>query len=71
MKKTQYFVGPNQAMNQFPQAVHTAVQLRDQFLTENKDKIAKIEEEDLFVTKWANDQHVFVTIKLSYYLIEE
>lgn len=69
MKKTEYFVGVNHAMSQLEQAIKTATDKRDSFLQTNKEKIAKIESEEIILTNWStNNGHVIPTIKLTYYL---
>ena len=68
MKKTEYFVGINHNTGQMELAIKTATDKRDSFLDANKEKIAKIESEEIFLTTWhANNSNVIPTIKLTYY----
>ena len=68
MKKTEYFTSPNSGVAQIEAAIDAAKGKRDAWLEENKNSIAKIDREDIKMTTWnANNQHVFVTILLTYY----
>jgi len=68
MKKTVYFTAPNSGIQQLEAAIQNAVNLRDTWLNENEKNIAKIDNEDIKITPWnGNNQHVMVTILLTYY----
>lgn len=68
MKKTIYFTGVNQQMQQLEAGIKTATDKRDAWLSENKDIIGKIDSEDIKITPWhGNNLHVMVTIQLTYY----
>ncbi len=68
MKKTEYFTSPNSTMQQIEIAIDAAKQKRDSWLERNKNSIAKVDREDIKMSIWnANNQHVFVTILLTYY----
>jgi len=69
MKKTIYFTGTNNQMQQLETAIKTATDKRDAWLSSNKHVIGKIDSEDIKITPWSsNTQHVIVTIRLTYYL---
>ncbi|MEQ3657083.1 MAG: hypothetical protein ABNH00_14545 [Dokdonia sp.] len=68
MKKTEYFTGVNRNTGQLEQAIKTATDKRDTFLEANKEKIAKIDSEEIILTTWqGNGTNVIPTIKLTYY----
>lgn len=68
MKKTIYFTGVNHQMQQLEAGIKTATDKRDEWLAKNKDVIGKIDSEDIKITPWnGNNQHVMVTIQLTYY----
>lgn len=68
MKKTEYFVGVNHNTVQLEQAIKSATSKRDSFLEANKEKIAKIDSEEIILTTWhANKGNVIPTIKLTYF----
>lgn len=67
MKKTVYFTSKNHAAQNTEQAIQDAVNKREAWLTENKDIVAKIDNEDLKFSNWNNGQHVFAIILLTYY----
>jgi len=68
MKKTEYFTGVNHNTGQLEQAIKTATDKRDSFLETNKEKIAKIESEEIILTTWhGNNGQVIPTIKLTYF----
>lgn len=68
MKKTEYFTSANHTMQQLEIAIGTVKVKRDTWLVKNESLIAKIDNEDIKITPWnGNNQHVFVTIQLTYY----
>lgn len=68
MKKTEYFTSVNHTMQQLETAIETVKVKRDTWLAKNERLIAKIDNEDIKITTWnTNNQHVFVTILLTYY----
>lgn len=68
MKKTEYFTGVNHRTDQLELAIKSATDKRDSFLESNKDKIAKIDSEEIILITWqGHNQNVIPTIKLTYY----
>jgi primosomal protein N'' len=68
MKKTEYFTSANHTVQQLEAAIETVKVKRDTWLAKNESLIAKIDNEDIKFTTWnTNNQHVFVTIQLTYY----
>ncbi len=68
MKRTIYFTAPNSTMQKLETAIQNAVNLRDEWLQKNENNIAKIDNEDIKINTWnTNNQHVMVTIQLTYY----
>lgn len=68
MKKTVYFTSKNQAAQQVEIAIQEAITKRDSWLSQNNNIIAKIDNEDIKFMNWNSaNQHVIVTILLTYY----
>lgn len=66
MKRTIYFTAPNHNIQELEVAVQNAVKKRDIWINENRNIIAKIDNEDIKITPWGNS-YVVVTILLTYY----
>jgi hypothetical protein len=68
MKKNVYFTAPNHNTQELGVAIKNAVDQRDEWLNINKNSIAKIDNEEIKFVTWNNiNQHVMVTIQLTYY----
>ncbi len=68
MKKNVYFTAPNHTIQQLADAIKNVVEQRDNWVKQNEAKIAKIDNEDIKIIPWnGNNQHVMVTIQLTYY----
>jgi len=67
MKKTTYFISHyNYQYNGVEEATNEVVEKRDEFLSENIDNIARIDNENIIYTKF-NNGHMTATLILSYY----
>jgi hypothetical protein len=74
MKKTVYFNSqqrdPNLQAHQAHQVqdvINVVTNLRDIFLTENSELIAKIDSEQIHFVTWNNGNYLIAVIQLSYY----
>ena len=68
MRKTIYFTSEIRQAGQLTEAIKTATEKRDEFLSDNIDQIGQIDFEDIKITPLSgNRPNVVVTIMLAYY----